>query len=106
MTKFCSHGVASFIPSAHLCRSLLDFLVDNEEQVIGKVPFDDVPGRVIQDVLVATTRGEPLRKGMKRLLYAEIDALSELRRKLDELGLVADGSREAAMILYTPKSLS
>ena len=70
-----------------------DFLVDNNKLLVRYLSMTCLV--VFQDVLVATTRGEPMRRGMKRLLYDEIDALSELRRKLDEMGLVADGSREA-----------
>jgi hypothetical protein len=67
-----------------------DFLVDNNKLLVRYLSMTCLV--VFQDVLVATTRGEPMRRGMKRLLYDEIDALSELRRKLDEMGLVADGS--------------
>jgi hypothetical protein len=83
---------------------VLDFLATNCEDVIDEVSFNDVPGHLMKDLLVATARG-------KKKAYAEVAfdnikdgycadglkvlSVSELRVKLDEMGLDVDGSREA-----------
>jgi hypothetical protein len=81
---------------ALLKEAALDFIVDNKFDVIEKLSFNDVPGALVRDVLVATARGE-MRSGggdvtVDRKYYSL--RISELRKLAHEKGLNVDGSRE------------
>lgn len=98
---------------ALLKENVLDFLATNCEDVIYEVSFNDVPGHLMKDLLVATARG-------KKKTYAEVAfdnikdgycadglkvlSVSELRVKLDDMGLDVDGSREAMIKVLKSRS--
>jgi speckle-type POZ protein len=77
---------------ALLKEAVFDFIVQNGEEVIAKFSFDDFPGHLAKDLLVATTRKS--KTGNKGDQF-NMMRVSELRRKLHEKGLEVDGSREA-----------
>eukprot|EP00984_Skeletonema_dohrnii_P004971 scaffold1761_cov78-Skeletonema_dohrnii-CCMP3373.AAC.4 len=74
---------------------VMDFLAENHDEAIGSLSFDDVPGNVVKDLMVAFGRkmkgdtNEGSKDGLNTM------RVSELRRKLAEIGLGVDGSREA-----------
>ncbi len=80
------------------------FLADNGEELLGSVSFNDFPGHVVKDVLVAITRKK--KKAVAEVAYdfnkdafctrgLDLMSVSDMRRKLHYLGLDVDGSREA-----------
>ena len=82
----------------------MDFIVENGDDIIGKVSFDDVPGSMMTDLLTAVTRG-------KKTDDVSIDPnnynklrVSTLREMLHEKGLDVDGSREAMVALLQENS--
>eukprot|EP00984_Skeletonema_dohrnii_P026029 scaffold15288_cov91-Skeletonema_dohrnii-CCMP3373.AAC.2 len=79
---------------ALLKEAVIDFLVGNGEQIIDEVTFSHIPGCLMKDLLVATTRSV---KESKNEVATDMNLMrvSELRRKLNEKGLDVDGSREA-----------
>jgi len=77
---------------AVLKEAVVDFLVDNGKEVSSKASFDDLPGHVVKDVLVATARKEDRERCIDDI---DMMRVSELRRKLHQKGLDVDGSREA-----------
>ena len=76
----------------------IDFLADNGEEVISKVSFKDVPGYLMKDLLVATTRNccDVADK-------FSIMRVGELRMRLHKKGLDVDGSREAMIAALQSK---
>jgi len=81
---------------ALLKETVMDFIVENGQDVLEKVSLKDVPGGMFADLLTAMTRG----KKKDTNTGEDGDELStmrvsELRKKLDEKGLDIDGSREA-----------
>ena len=89
---------------ALLKEAVIDILADNGREVISKVSFSDVPGHLMKDLLVATTR---IREDKNRPVDDfDIMRVSELRRKLREKGLDADGSREAMIEALTSSTES
>jgi hypothetical protein len=81
---------------ALLKEAVMNFLAENSTEAAEKISFADVPGHVVKDLLVAVGRNS--RKGANN--GADVDELttlcvSALRRKLHEMGLEVDGSREA-----------
>ena len=80
---------------ALLKETVIDFLADNGEEVIGKIEFkdSDMPGNIVKDVLVAVARN---KKEVRNEVISGLNVMrvSELRRKLNEKGLNVDGSRE------------
>ncbi|KAK1742661.1 BTB/POZ and MATH domain-containing protein [Skeletonema marinoi] len=77
---------------AVLKEAVIDFLVDNGKEVSSKASFDDLPGHVVKDVLVATARKEDKKRDADDI---DMMRVSELRRKLHQKGLDVEGSREA-----------
>ncbi|KAL7547731.1 hypothetical protein ACHAWF_011019 [Thalassiosira exigua] len=81
---------------ALLKEAVIDFVVENDEDVLEKVSLKDMPGGMFADLLTAMARAK------KKDANAEGDGVklstmrvSELRKKLDEKGLEVDGSRES-----------
>ena len=74
----------------------MDYIVDNKSEVIKKLSFNDVPGALVKDVLVATARGEMRTRGADVNVDSQYNSLqiSELRKRAHEKGLNVDGSRE------------
>ena len=80
---------------ALLKEAVIDFVVENGEDVLKKVSLENVPGGVFADLLTAVTREK--KKAANTTVEEDLSMMrvSELRMKLDEKGLDVDGSREA-----------
>ena len=80
---------------ALLKETVLDFMVDNNVEVLQKVSFNNAPGSLVSDVLAAMARGT--RKSGNNASNDDqlcTMRISDLRRKVHEKGLDVDGSRE------------
>jgi hypothetical protein len=80
---------------ALLKEAVMNFLAEHCTEAAEKISFDDVPGHVAKDLLVAFSRNYKTKSN-----GADVDELttlcvSALRRKLNKMGLEVDGSREA-----------
>ena len=84
---------ADSINCALLKEAAMDFIVKNKDEVIGKISFNDAPGNLMSDLLVAVSR-EQNRAGAISENEFNVMRISELRRKAHERGLDVDGSRE------------
>jgi len=82
---------------ALLKEAVMDYIVENKGDIIGKVSFDNVPGGCITDVLAAVARGEESGKSDSKD-YNKM-RVATLRKMLDERGLEVDGSRETMIAL-------
>ncbi|KAL7459308.1 hypothetical protein ACHAWC_011028 [Mediolabrus comicus] len=89
---------------ALLKENVLDFLAANCDDVIDEVSFNDVPGHLMKDLLVAMARGKKKSHGGVAFDHSKggycagdlkVLNVTELRIKLNDLGLDVDGSREA-----------
>ncbi len=88
---------------ALLKESVMDFIVENKQEVLQRVSFQDVPGDVCKDLLAATLRQEEENNSPSDDEEDETDVekmfskmrIRDLRRMLDDKGLDIDGSREA-----------
>jgi speckle-type POZ protein len=79
---------------ALLKEAVMNFMAANHYEASEKISFNDVPGHLMKDLLVAFGRNS------KNGATDDVDELttlsvSDLRRKLAEKGLDVDGSREA-----------
>jgi hypothetical protein len=76
---------------------VMDYMMENRDEVIEKLSFADVPGTLVKDVLVATARGER-KNGAATVLHVDSQynslRIGELRKLAHEKGLNIDGSRE------------
>lgn len=80
---------------ALLKETVMDFLLDNYDDIIGKVSFEDVPGTMMTDLLTAVARnGKKNDRSSDTVNYNTI-RVGTLRKMLDEKKLDVDGSREA-----------
>ena len=83
--------------------SVMDFIVENKQEVLQRVSFQDVPGDVCKDLLAATLRHDEDKDSLGYVDDNETDVekicstmrIRNLRRTLDDVGLDMDGSREA-----------
>ena len=82
---------------ALLKEAVMDYIVKNKGDIIGKVSFSNVPGDMITDVLTAVSRGEETGEG-DSTDYNKM-RVGTLRKMLDKKGLDVDGSREAMIAL-------
>ena len=87
---------------ALLKEAVMDYIVANKGDIIGKVSFDNVPGGTVTDVLTAVARGEESGEGDSKD-YNKM-RVGTLRKMLDEKGLDVDGSREAMIALLKEES--
>eukprot|EP00984_Skeletonema_dohrnii_P006410 scaffold2295_cov93-Skeletonema_dohrnii-CCMP3373.AAC.7 len=82
----------------------VNFLADNGEELLTGVSFNDLPGHVVKDMLVATTRKK--KKAVPETAYdyetctycahgLSLMSVNDLRRMMYEMDYDADGSREA-----------
>ena len=80
---------------ALLKEAVMNFLAENSSDASKKLSFNDVPGHLMKDLLVAVSRNG--KKEASGAATEELTSLSvsDLRRKLAEKGLDIDGSREA-----------
>jgi len=83
---------------ALLKEAVMDYIVANKDDIIGKVSFDNVPSSMITDVLAAVSRGEQNETNGNSKNYNKM-RVGTLRRMLDERGLYVDGSRESMIAL-------
>ena len=77
---------------ALLKEKVMNFLADHPKEVAEKISFTDCPGHVMKDLFVALSRKDQNDSEVDELTTLGVSAL---RRKLDEMGLEVDGSREA-----------
>ncbi|KAL7524798.1 hypothetical protein ACHAXR_000720, partial [Thalassiosira sp. AJA248-18] len=78
---------------------VIDFIVENGDDIIGNASFESVPGSIIMDILTAVTRGKKKDNPSSDVNNYNTMRVSTLRRKLNEKGLNVDGSREAMIAL-------
>ena len=72
----------------------MDYMVENQTKLLGKVSFHDVPGSLLNDFIAATARqGSQGTDDNEDSQYNTL-GISELRKKAYEIGLNVDGSRE------------
>ena len=78
--------------------TIMDFVANNGDEIVGNVSFDDVPSNLMSDLLTATTRGKKTAGGTvgDDLKFMRV---GELRRCLHGKGLSIDGSRETMIAL-------
>jgi len=82
---------------ALLKEAVMDFILANKGDIMGKVSFHNLPGGAISDVLAAVARGEESGEGDSGD-YNKM-RVGTLRKMLDDKGLDVDGSREAMIAL-------
>jgi len=87
---------------ALLKEAVMDYIVANKRDIMGKVSFDNVPGGLITDVLAAMSRGEVGDDGDNKDYNTM--RVGTLRKMLDEKGLEVDGSRESMIALLKEKN--
>ena len=80
---------------ALLKESVMDYIVSNKNDIIGKVSFSNVPGDMITDILAAVARGEQGDDGSNKdtIDYNKM-RVGTLRKMLSDKELDVDGSRE------------
>jgi len=79
---------------ALLKEAVLDFIVENGLAVLDKVAMSEIPQGLFGDLLTAMTREKENKKASSADKLT-IMTVSELRKRLDDLGLEVDGSRES-----------
>mmetsp|Transcript_10867 Transcript_10867/g.26829 ORF Transcript_10867/g.26829 Transcript_10867/m.26829 type:complete len:411 (-) Transcript_10867:412-1644(-) len=80
---------------ALLKEAVMDFIVQNEVDVINKVSFKDIPGETVKDVLAAMARGKN-KSGENSTCEDHLCTMriTELRKRVHKKGLEVDGSRD------------
>jgi len=89
---------------ALLKEAVMDYIVANKRDIMGKVSFDNVPSSMITDVLAAMARGEDIEYGEWNSTDYNTMRVCVLRKMLDEKGLDVDGSRESMIALLKEHS--
>ena len=84
---------------ALLKEAVMDYIVANKGDILGKVSFDNVPGGTVSDILAAMARGEAGNDTSGDSTDYNKMRVGTLRKMLDEKGLGVDGSREAMIAL-------
>ena len=87
---------------ALLKEAVMDYIVVNKDDIIGKVSFDNIPG-FATDLLTAMSRGEQNSTIGDITNYNKM-RVGTLRKLLDEKGLDVDGSRETMIALLKENS--
>jgi len=82
---------------------VMDYIVSNKGDIIGKVSLDIFPGHLATDLLTAVARGEET-EGEGNSTDCNKMRVGTLRKMLDEKGLDVDGSREAMIALLKEES--
>ena len=88
---------------AYLKEAVMDFMVENGEDILDKVSFDDLPGSLMKDLLATVTRGKQKSDSINDAPNYKKMKIGDLRRMLDEKGFDVDGSREAMISLLKEK---
>ncbi|KAL7524747.1 hypothetical protein ACHAXR_000698, partial [Thalassiosira sp. AJA248-18] len=83
---------------------VMDFIVENGDDIIGNVSFESVPSSVMMDLVTAMTRGKKKDNGISDVNNYNTMRVNTLRRRLHEKGLCVDGSREAMIALLKENS--
>jgi len=86
---------------ALLKEAVMDYIVANKRDIIGKVSFDNLPSSMMTDLLTAMARGEAGGGDSKDYNNIRVGAL---RKMLDKKGLDVDGSRESMIALLKENS--
>ena len=89
---------------ALLKETVMDFILENGDDIIGKVSFDKVPGSMMTDLLTAVARRTDEDGGTSDTSNYNNMRVGTLRRMLDNKGLDVDGSREAMIALLKDNS--
>ena len=79
----------------------MDYMLENNDEVLANIRFDDAPGSLVNDVFAAIARAK-IRKDDRGAADSDENSashfhsmrISELRQKVHEKGLDVDGSRE------------
>ncbi len=79
---------------ALLKEAVMNFLAENPYEAAERLSFTDCPQHVVKDLLIAFGRSSKKDAGTEADELKTL-SVSALRRKLDEMGLDVDGSREA-----------
>ena len=79
--------------------AVMDYILANKGDIIGKVSFNDFPGHLVTDLLTAVARGEQQPEGEGDSKDYNKMRVGKLRTMLDDKGLDVDGSREAMIAL-------
>ena len=81
---------------ALLKEAVMDYIVENGDDILGKVSFDNVPGSTVSDILAAMARGKKKSNDSNddSINYNKMRVCA-LRKMLHDKGLDVDGSREA-----------
>ncbi|EJK56312.1 hypothetical protein THAOC_23836 [Thalassiosira oceanica] len=86
--------------------SIMDFVAENGDNVIGNVSFDDVPGNLMSDLLTAFSQGKKASGSSAPDDDLKLMRVGELRKRLHDKGLCVDGSRETMIALLRENSAS
>jgi len=91
---------------ALLKEAVIDFVVGNGNDILGKISFDNISGSVVNDILTAITREKNNSADQESNAGNQFTTMyvSELRAKLHENGMDVDGSREAMIAALQQKS--
>ena len=89
---------------ALLKESVMDYIVANKNDIIGKVSFSNVPSDMMTDLLTAMARGEQNDNNNNDSINYNKMRVGTLRKMLHEKGLDVDGSREAMIALLKENS--
>mmetsp|Transcript_10964 Transcript_10964/g.20062 ORF Transcript_10964/g.20062 Transcript_10964/m.20062 type:complete len:395 (-) Transcript_10964:147-1331(-) len=89
---------------AFLKEIVVDFMVENGKDILGKVSFENVPSSMMTDILTAVTRGKDTNGDHSDVSDYNTMRVGTLRKKLHEKGLDIDGSREAMIALLKENS--
>ena len=84
---------------ALLKEAVMDYIVANKDDIIGKVSFDNLPSSMMTDLLTAVSRGEQNESNNGDKINYNKMRVGTLRKMLDEKGLDVDGSRESMIAL-------
>jgi len=88
---------------ALLKEAVMDYIVANKDDVVGKVSFSNLPSYMMTDLLAAVSRGEQNDANGDKTNYNKM-RVGTLRKMLDEKGLDVDGSRESMIALLKENS--
>jgi len=88
---------------ALLKEAVMDYIVANKDDVMGKVSFSNLPSYMMTDLLAAVSRGEQNDANGDKTNYNKM-RVGTLRKMLDEKGLDVDGSRESMIALLKENS--
>ena len=81
----------------------MDFIVENCNDIIGQISFENVPGSVVTDLLIAIGRGKKEDNVSSGTSKYNKMRVSTLRKMLHEEGMHVDGSMEAMIALLEGK---